>query len=51
MVHGGYPYPLLPGDPRPKNYQVRVNRPPAPADQVFEEGGRISFKPVKVEGA
>ncbi len=38
-------------DPRPENYLIRVNRLPAPSDQVLQEGDRISFTPVKIEGA
>ena len=32
-------------------YLIRVNRQPAPSDQVLREGDRISFTPVKIEGA
>ena len=35
----------------PSNYLIRVNRQPCPADQVLEEGDRISFTPTKIEGA
>jgi hypothetical protein len=35
----------------PKDYLIRVNRQPAPADQVLEEGDRVSFTPTKIEGA
>jgi sulfur carrier protein ThiS len=33
------------------NYLIRVNRQPVPSDQVLQEGDRISFTPVKIEGA
>ena len=36
---------------RPEDYLIRVNRQPAPADQVLQEGDRVSFTPVKIEGA
>lgn len=36
---------------RPADYLIRVNRQPAPADQVLQEGDRISFTPLKIEGA
>jgi sulfur carrier protein ThiS len=35
----------------PENYLIRVNRQPAPADQVLQEGDRVSFTPTKIEGA
>ena len=35
----------------PADYLIRVNRQPAPADQVLQEGDRISCTPVKIEGA
>ena len=35
----------------PENYLIRVNRQPVPADQVLQEGDRISFTPTKIEGA
>ena len=37
--------------PNPENYLIRVNRQPVPADQVLQEGDRISFTPTKTEGA
>ena len=37
--------------PNPGNYLIRVNRQPVPADQVLQEGDRVSFTPVKIEGA
>jgi len=39
------------GSARPESYLIRVNRQPCPADQVLEEGDRISFTPTKIEGA
>ena len=33
------------------DYLIRVNRQPAPANQVLQEGDRISFTPTKIEGA
>ncbi len=36
---------------KPENYLIRVNRQPVAADQVLEEGDRVSFTPVKIEGA
>ncbi|HEY4261966.1 MAG TPA: molybdopterin converting factor [Schlesneria sp.] len=33
------------------DYLIRVNRQPAAADQVLQDGDRISFTPVKIEGA
>jgi hypothetical protein len=38
-------------DARPDNYMIRVNRQPAPRDQILCEGDRVSFTPVKIEGA
>lgn len=37
--------------PKPQNYLIRVNRQPVPSNQVLQEGDRISFTPVKIEGA
>jgi sulfur carrier protein ThiS len=37
--------------PNPENYLIRVNRQPAPADQMLQEGDRVSFTPTKIEGA
>ena len=34
-----------------QDYLIRVNRQPAAADHVLHEGDRISFTPVKIEGA
>jgi sulfur carrier protein ThiS len=36
---------------KPENYLIRVNRQPVPSDQVLQEGDRVSFTPVKIEGA
>ena len=36
---------------RPHDFLIRVNRQPAAADQVLCEGDRVSFTPVKIEGA
>ena len=33
------------------NYLIRVNRQPCPANQVLQEGDRISITPTKIEGA
>ena len=30
---------------KPENYLIRVNRQPVPADQVLQEGDRISITP------
>ncbi len=40
----------LPGC-KPENYLIRVNRLPASADQVLQEGDRVSITPTKIEGA
>ena len=34
-----------------ENYLIRVNRQPVAAEQVLQEGDRISFTPVNIEGA
>jgi len=34
-----------------QDYLIRVNRQPASADYMLREGDRISFTPVKIEGA
>ena len=39
------------GTTKPTNYLIRVNRQPCPADQVLQEGDRISITPTKIEGA
>jgi sulfur carrier protein ThiS len=36
---------------KPDGYLIRVNRQPVASDQVLHEGDRISFTPVKIEGA
>jgi sulfur carrier protein ThiS len=36
---------------RPQDYLIRVNRQPASADHVLQEGDRVSFTPVKIDGA
>lgn len=36
---------------RASDYLIRVNRLPASADQILQDGDRISFTPVKIEGA
>ena len=36
---------------RPDSYLIRVNRQPVPSDQVLQAGDRVSFTPVKIEGA
>lgn len=38
-------------DGHPHDYLIRVNRQPATADQMLREGDRVSFTPVKIEGA
>ncbi len=35
----------------PSGYLIRVNRQPCPSDQVLQDGDRVSFTPVKIEGA
>lgn len=39
------------GSTKPSHYLIRVNRQPCPADQVLQEGDRISITPTKIEGA
>ena len=36
---------------RPEDYLIRVNRLPVGADQVLQEGDRVSITPTKIEGA
>jgi len=36
---------------KPSDYLIRVNRQPAPRDQVLTEGDRVSITPTKIEGA
>jgi sulfur carrier protein ThiS len=39
------------GSSHPENYLIRVNRQPVSADQVLQEGDRVSITPTKIEGA
>jgi len=36
---------------KPDQYLIRVNRQPVASDQCLLEGDRISFTPIKIEGA
>lgn len=36
---------------QPDSYLIRVNRQPVPSDQTLHEGDRVSFTPIKIEGA
>lgn len=36
---------------RAADYLIRVNRQPAAADAVLQEGDRVTITPVKIEGA
>ena len=36
---------------RPEDFLIRVNRQPAAADQVLQEGDRISITATKIAGA
>ena len=36
---------------KPQDYLIRVNRQPAAADQVLQEGDRVSLTATKIEGA
>jgi hypothetical protein len=36
---------------KPESYLIRVNRQPVGAEQVLEEGDRVSITPTKIEGA
>ena len=36
---------------KPDSYLIRVNRQPVASDQTLQEGDRVSFTPVKIEGA
>lgn len=40
----------MPGS-QPQSYLIRVNRQPAASDQVLQHGDRVSFTPIKIEGA
>ena len=39
------------GPTKPDHYLIRVNRQPCPADQVLQDGDRVSITPTKIEGA
>ena len=39
------------GHGQPGDYLIRVNRLPSAADQVLQAGDRVTFTPVKIEGA
>ncbi len=39
------------GSAKPENYLIRVNRQPCSADQVLQEGDRISITPTKIDGS
>ena len=39
------------GNFQANNYLIRINRQPATADQPLREGDRVSFTPLKIEGA
>jgi hypothetical protein len=36
---------------KPADYLIRVNRQPVAANQVLQEGDRVSVTPTKIEGA
>ena len=36
---------------KPEDFLIRVNRLPVSADQVLQEGDRISIGPTKIQGA
>jgi len=36
---------------KPSDYLIRVNRQPAASDQLLLPGDRVTFTPVKIEGA
>jgi hypothetical protein len=38
-------------DAAPEGYLIRVNRQPVAANQVLQDGDRVSFTPVRIEGA
>ncbi len=40
---------IVPGG-KAENYLIRVNRQPVARDQVLQEGDRVSFTPVKIQG-
>jgi len=41
---------VVPGG-KAEDYLIRVNRLPVAKDHVLQEGERVSFTPVKIEGA
>jgi len=41
---------VVPGG-KSEDYLIRVNRQPVPKDHILQEGERVSFTPVKIEGA
>lgn len=38
-------------DGKPEDFLIRVNRQPTTHDHVLQEDDRVSFTPVKIEGA
>ena len=36
---------------KPEHYLIRVNRQAVPSSYALQEGDRVSFTPVKIEGA
>jgi hypothetical protein len=36
---------------KPNDFLIRVNRLPAPSEQLLQEGDRVSITPLKIEGA
>ncbi len=36
---------------KPADFLIRVNRQPSAADQILQEGDRVSVTPTKIEGA
>jgi hypothetical protein len=38
-------------DRKPEDYLIRVNRQQVSADQILQEGDRVSMTPTKIEGA
>ena len=36
---------------KPEDYMIRVNRQPVTADQILQEGDRVSMTPSKIVGA
>ena len=39
------------GSAKPSHYLIRVNRQPCAANQMLQEGDRISITPTKIDGA